>query len=113
MKKPPAPCKEAGWVVQREGETSRCQLDDACQICYSLGPRCGVEQWQLVGLITRRSQVQVLPPLLNGKPWLMELRFFVGTTLNARFSSPGSSTLSGIEAVPDGGFNSCFSTHVC
>ncbi len=25
--------------------------------------RCGVEQWQLVGLITRRSQVQVLPPL--------------------------------------------------
>jgi hypothetical protein len=27
--------------------------------------RCGVEQWQLVGLITRRSQVQVLPPLLN------------------------------------------------
>ena len=28
--------------------------------------RCGVEQWQLVGLITRRSQVQVLPPLLRG-----------------------------------------------
>src|SRR5215217_7813430 len=27
--------------------------------------RCGVEQWQLVGLITRRSQVQVLPPLLR------------------------------------------------
>ena len=27
--------------------------------------RCGVEQWQLVGLITRRSQVQVLSPLLN------------------------------------------------
>ena len=27
------------------------------------GLRCGVEQWQLVGLITRRSQVQVLPPL--------------------------------------------------
>ena len=27
--------------------------------------RCGVEQWQLVGLITRRSQVQVLPPLLS------------------------------------------------
>src|SRR5687768_9893673 len=27
--------------------------------------RCGVEQWQLVGLITRRSQVQVLPPLLK------------------------------------------------
>ena len=27
--------------------------------------RCGVEQWQLVGLITRRSQVQVLPPLLT------------------------------------------------
>ena len=26
--------------------------------------RRGVEQWQLVGLITRRSQVQVLPPLL-------------------------------------------------
>ena len=23
----------------------------------------GVEQWQLVGLITRRSQVQILPPL--------------------------------------------------
>jgi hypothetical protein len=29
------------------------------------GLRCGVEQWQLVGLITRRSQVQVLPPLLT------------------------------------------------
>ena len=29
------------------------------------GLRCGVEQWQLVGLITRRSQVQVLPPLLK------------------------------------------------
>jgi hypothetical protein len=29
--------------------------------------RCGVEQWQLVGLITRRSQVQVLPPLLASK----------------------------------------------
>ncbi len=27
--------------------------------------RCGVEQWQLVGLITRRSQVQILPPLLK------------------------------------------------
>ena len=27
-----------------------------------LSPR-GVEQWQLVGLITRRSQVRVLPPL--------------------------------------------------
>ncbi len=25
--------------------------------------RRGVEQWQLVGLITRRSQVQILPPL--------------------------------------------------
>ena len=25
----------------------------------------GVEQWQLVGLITRRSQVQILPPLPN------------------------------------------------
>ena len=23
----------------------------------------GVEQWQLVGLITRRSQVRILPPL--------------------------------------------------
>src|SRR3990172_10837569 len=29
------------------------------------GLRCGVEQWQLVGLITRRSQVRVLPPLLD------------------------------------------------
>src|SRR5512136_1017543 len=28
--------------------------------------RRGVEQWQLVGLITRRSQVRVLPPLLKG-----------------------------------------------
>ncbi len=26
---------------------------------------CGVEQWQLVGLITQRSQVRVLPPLLQ------------------------------------------------
>ena len=25
--------------------------------------RCGVEQWQLVGLITRRSQVRILAPL--------------------------------------------------
>src|SRR5687767_2052108 len=32
--------------------------------------RCGVEQWQLVGLITRRSQVQVLPPLLMMRPLL-------------------------------------------
>ncbi len=32
------------------------------------GLRCGVEQWQLVGLITRRSQVQVLPPLLIKRP---------------------------------------------
>ncbi len=31
-------------------------------ICFI---RCGVEQWQLVGLITRRSQVQVLSPLLK------------------------------------------------
>ena len=31
------------------------------------GLRCGVEQWQLVGLITRRSQVRVLPPLYNSK----------------------------------------------
>jgi hypothetical protein len=28
-----------------------------------LWSHCGVEQWQLVGLITRRSQVRVLPPL--------------------------------------------------
>src|SRR3989304_6209030 len=34
--------------------------------CGTIGTlRCGVEQWQLVGLITRRSQVQVLPPLLK------------------------------------------------
>jgi hypothetical protein len=25
--------------------------------------QCGVEQWQLVGLITRRSQVRILSPL--------------------------------------------------
>ena len=31
----------------------------------ALSTRCGVEQWQLVGLITRRSQVRVLPPLPN------------------------------------------------
>src|SRR5690606_7544624 len=27
--------------------------------------RCGVEQWQLVGLITRRSEVRILSPLLK------------------------------------------------
>jgi hypothetical protein len=26
---------------------------------------CGVEQWQLVGLITQRSEVRILPPLQN------------------------------------------------
>ena len=28
-----------------------------------LHPDCGVEQWQLVGLITQRSEVRILPPL--------------------------------------------------
>jgi hypothetical protein len=35
-----------------------------CKGGIFVGLRCGVEQWQLVGLITRRSQVRVLPPLL-------------------------------------------------
>jgi hypothetical protein len=39
--------------------------------CYNPGASwggqcCGVEQWQLVGLITRRSQVRILAPL----PWI-------------------------------------------
>ena len=34
-----------------------------CKSGIFVGLRCGVEQWQLVGLITRRSQVRVLPPL--------------------------------------------------
>ena len=34
--------------------------------CYTPDSLCGVEQWQLVGLITRRSQVRILPPLLRG-----------------------------------------------
>jgi hypothetical protein len=38
-----------------------------CVMVISSTIRCGVEQWQLVGLITRRSQVQVLPPLLSIK----------------------------------------------
>ena len=29
----------------------------------------GVEQWQLVGLITRRSVVRIHPPLPQQKPW--------------------------------------------
>jgi hypothetical protein len=33
--------------------------------------------WQLVGLITRRSQVQILPPLPNNKGSLKEGPFFV------------------------------------
>ncbi len=33
--------------------------------------------WQLVGLITRRSQVQILPPLPNNKGSLEEGPFFV------------------------------------
>ena len=33
--------------------------------------------WQLVGLITRRSQVQILPPLPNKKGSLEEGPFFV------------------------------------
>jgi hypothetical protein len=28
-----------------------------------------VEQWQLVGLITRRSVVRIHPPLPQQKPW--------------------------------------------
>jgi hypothetical protein len=39
------------------------------------GLRCGVEQWQLVGLITRRSQVQVLPPLLVSTEDRQAIRF--------------------------------------
>jgi hypothetical protein len=38
-----------------------------------------VEQWQLVGLITRRSQVQILPPLPKNeylKPVLKKTGFF-------------------------------------
>src|SRR5215210_9919 len=48
-------------------------------LTYSYGNigflRCGVEQWQLVGLITRRSQVQVLPPLLTRSRYIRGLRF--------------------------------------
>jgi hypothetical protein len=45
--------------------------------------RCGVEQWQLVGLITRRSQVRVLPPLPKKRhfwvPFLLKtVRYKIG-----------------------------------
>ena len=41
--------------------------------------RRGVEQWQLVGLITQRSEVRILPPLprYDGSPRLCRLRGFV------------------------------------
>ena len=42
-------------------------LDDATPFCYNSFLRRGVEQWQLVGLITRRSEVRILPPLLDEK----------------------------------------------
>ncbi len=34
---------------------------------HGVRPRRGVEQWQLVGLITRRSMVRIHPPLPNKK----------------------------------------------
>ena len=47
--------------------------------------RCGVEQWQLVGLITRRSQVQVLPPLLTGEGHVKTMVFvFKVCTLHSK-----------------------------
>ena len=45
-------------------------------------PVRGGAVWQLVGLITRRSQVQILPPLpmhnANGDPWVAVLRWGIG-----------------------------------
>jgi hypothetical protein len=35
--------------------------------------RCGVEQRQLVGLITRRSDVRIVPPLLWKAPYIKGL----------------------------------------
>ena len=37
----------------------------------------GVEQWQLVGLITRRSQVQILPPLPKNEAKMPVLRVYI------------------------------------
>ena len=39
---------------------------------------CGVEQRQLVGLITRRSQVRILSPLFAKSTLLFWVLFFVG-----------------------------------
>jgi hypothetical protein len=39
--------------------------------------RCGVEQWQLVGLITRRSEVRILSPLPDDEKAPLKVPFFV------------------------------------
>ncbi len=46
--------------------------------------RCGVEQWQLVGLITRRSQVQVLSPLLKRERLYWSLSFILSVYHHAQ-----------------------------
>jgi hypothetical protein len=61
-----------GAASSREirGITFQAQIS-AFPTCYSLPPVCNIATllmrggavWQLVGLITRRSQVQILPPL--------------------------------------------------
>src|SRR5215213_1330427 len=51
--------------------------------------RCGVEQWQLVGLITRRSQVQVLPPLLR-KTTISSRSFFLRSARFAQATAPAT-----------------------
>ena len=42
-----------------------------------LHPHCGVEQWQLVGLITQRSEVRILPPLHRKSLAVKRQGFFI------------------------------------
>ena len=68
----------------RAPKTERGFLDYVSHRCYNpacLGKHCGVEQWKLVGLITRRSQVRILPPLLK-KPACQKAGIFVSQSVD-------------------------------
>lgn len=56
----------------RKAET----LDGLWGAWYYSSPRCGVEQWQLVGLITRRSVVRIHSPLLKPRDTRKGVVFF-------------------------------------
>ncbi len=69
-------------VEEHEREISFATTNGGAYTWIHVSSQRGVEQWQLVGLITQRSQVRVLPPLPNLLPIMPTLALMPPFTLS-------------------------------